>query len=509
MKQEMLGSDALNILGEILWHSATSDASIVQVSRDHMGKVLTHARRYLPHSIKPRFLEVAAYAHITGYLLTQEHGWRATLSDISVETLALGAHHAEKLGLDTGRVRRVAADFHDLPFPDGAFDIVYISSALHHTLRWETVLEQLLRVTANGGLLILQNEPCRREFCFYKFPTNRPSSFRPVEAELDRLGILKTVAEPFPGSRPESLFGMIENQSMPLSAMLQLMGTHGVFEELDIDSQNCMSPLDHELLDAPRDEATLAARIRRELVKRLASTRTLMDGTDLALGIRLPEDAEIDTLASSVAQSIVTLPLPSCDAFGSALATIFGGAITAVVRKNAASADCADPELLRYYSGSRKGVSICFPPQLSRVLDLANDLVPDIQTAPMDEIAKHFPADAWVQGSNADLRYLVLSASEGRILLRPLEERGRFALLLRVYAAPAHGPFRLQLRVNGEEIAAVDVHQPDSFLLRGELPTLDEVPALSVAVCGLDRTPLQAIPPVTVAALRVVCVADA
>lgn len=509
MNEKTLGANALNILGEILWHSTTSDASIMQVSREHMEEVLSCARRYLPHAKAPRFLEVAAYAHITGYLLAQKHGWKATLTDISVETLALGARHAGQAGLDAGKVRRVAADFHDLPFPDGAFDIVYISSALHHTLQWETALGQLLRVTAGGGVLILQNEPCKREFCLYKFPTNRPGNFRPVEAELDRQGILKTVAEPYPGSRPESLFGMIENQTMPLSAMLEVMRAHGAIEKLSIDSRICMSPLDHTLLDIRRNEGGIAAHIRHELAGRLASVRALMSDTDRALGIRLPEDDEVCLLASRVAQSITALPSPRSDAYETSLANIFGGAVTAVVRKTAASVDCADPDALRYYGGERKGVNICFPPQLSRILDLASDLAPDVQTASTGEIAAHFPADAWLQGSNADLRYLVLNRMEGPVLLRPLAGHGRFVVLLRAYGAPTCEAFRLQLLADGKEIAGVDVHQADSFLLRGELPGLDAAPALSVAVCGLDGASLRATPPVTVAAVRVVCIADA
>jgi Methyltransferase domain len=508
VSSETISADAMNILGEVLWHSATSDSSIVQVSQTHMQDVLTYAAKYLPHCSRPRFLEVAAYAHITGYLLTRDHGWRATLSDISVETLALGARHAANLGLDPETVRRVAVDFHDLPFPDAAFDVVYISSALHHTLRWEVVLKQLMRVTAQGGILILQNEPCQREFCFYKFPTNRPDSFRAVETELDRLGILKTIAEPYPGSRPESLFGMIENQTMPLRDIVSLLESHGVIESLLLDSGICMSPLDHALLAVQRRPDALADRIRRELSERLTLPRRLLDDTDSALGMSLPDTAEIDALALKVAESIARLPAPSGRAYDIALASIFGGAATAVMRKTVFSVSAADTEALRYFGGYRKGVSIGFPPALTRVLELAKDLVPDVQTAPADEIADHFPAPSWVLGSNPDVRYLVLNAPEGAIVLRPLIVRGRFAVLLRAYAAPMAGAFRLRLQVNGQDIASVDVYQADSFLLRGELPALDTAPGLCLTVSSLDGRALATVPPVTVAAVRIVCIAD-
>ena len=90
------GATAANILGEVLWHTANKDDSILQISHNHAYEVLEYAKRFLPDRVEAplRFLEVAAYAHISGYLLAQRHGWNSTLSDISVETLALGAKFA-------------------------------------------------------------------------------------------------------------------------------------------------------------------------------------------------------------------------------------------------------------------------------------------------------------------------------------------------------------------------------------------------------------------------------
>ena len=142
---------------------------------------------------------------------------------------------------NTDNVRRVASDFHELPFPDSAFEVVYIASALHHTEHWESVLDEMIRVTASGGIMILQNEPLNRNFCFYKFRTNRPNQFLPIEEELKHLGILSTVAEPYPGSRPETLFGMIENQKMQLGDVLAKLSSAGEITHLSVDSDICIS----------------------------------------------------------------------------------------------------------------------------------------------------------------------------------------------------------------------------------------------------------------------------
>ena len=103
---------------------------------------------------------MAAYAHTTGYLLADDTDAEVVLTDISADTLALGKQTAESSLLSLPSVKRVAADFHDLPFVDGQFDIVYISSALHHTWSWQIVLNEMIRVLATGGILYLEKEPC-------------------------------------------------------------------------------------------------------------------------------------------------------------------------------------------------------------------------------------------------------------------------------------------------------------------------------------------------------------
>lgn len=538
------GADAINILGEVLWHAATKDATIVPVSHSHMHEILGDAKRCLSVRSKApvRFLEVAAYAHITGYLLAHSHGWNATLSDISVETLALGAKLAHENGLDTDRVRRVAVDFHDLPFPDGSFDIVYICSALHHTLRWQMVLKELLRVTVPGGILIMQNEPCHREFCFYKFPTNRPNAYRPVEAELERQGILRTIAEPYTGSRPETLFGMIENQMMSLPEILEVLGSQGSIERLLINSQVCMSSLDQAILAARRDPrklATLSAMVETELLKRLDEAQRVFTEADIALGIRFPAQTEVTELAARVARRIEALPhrvtfaervayrmpalgalaarvarrlrvraAPGASDYDIAVASIFGGAISAVVRKEDDGLVAPCPDDLRYAGGNRKGVIIGYPSDLASLLELACDLVPDIQIAAHEEIVRHFPEGEWTTGRDGDVRNLALSVPTASIRMRPVNVSGQFAVLLRIYGSPLEEPFRIRLLVDGAELAGFDVHQPESFLLRGELPKGNATAVLNIGVCKLNLAPLKTIPAVRILAVRVVCVAS-
>ena len=222
--------------------------------------------------------------------------------------------------------------------------IVYIASALHHTLKWQIVLKELLRVTAPEGLLILQNEPCQRHFCFYKFPTNRPGSFRPIEEELQREGILQTIAEPFPGSRPEALFGMIENQQMPLLEILQILSSEGTIENLSINSSNCMSDFDNIILATPRNSALTSNMINNELLKRLDKTRDLLTDTDTALGYCLPSPTEVTEMAQSMSSRLETLTKPGSQKYEIALAELFGGAISVVMRKSSKAKPAKQPD---------------------------------------------------------------------------------------------------------------------------------------------------------------------
>lgn len=512
MHLSLIDDDAVSILGEILWHAATTDASIQAVSEAHTRDVLTHAARFLEMGRRAepiRFLEVAAYAHTTGYMLASQHGWESTITDVSVETLALGARHARDAGMAINAVRRVAVDFHQLPFADASFDVVYISSALHHTLRWEIVLGELLRVTAGKGILILQNEPCHREFCFYKFSTNRPDAYRPVEALLAQQGILKTVAEPFPGSRPEALFGMIENQTMPISGILAALEAVGSVVSLEIDSDVVMSDFDRSILAAPRKLPGLAQLIERGLMDRVREANHLLDATDEALGMQLPTYLEVAEMAAATARRIAALPAPIGQPYRIALAGLFGAALTIVARKSPLEPDIRGSRELLYDHGSRKGVTLGYPPRLTAVLHLAQDLLPDIQVVGTEELRTHFGDAQWALHDGPDLRYLILRGTAGNIELRELPADGEFVVLLRAYASPLDAPFRLQLLADDHEIAGVDVHQPESFLLRGRLPSKNAARTLTLRSVALDGAPLAAAKPVTVPAVRVVCIASA
>jgi ubiquinone/menaquinone biosynthesis C-methylase UbiE len=264
------GIDLLPIIGETAWHEVTVDPSIVEVSEQHFKQLSIDLKEYGMLKPKLKILEVAAYSHITGYLLASKLNANVTLFDVSSATLRLGRDIAHESGLPSGDVRRVAGDFHQLPFNDNEFDVVYISSALHHTWRWHYVLAELLRVTKTNGLLILENEPCKRELCFYRFRTNRADNFTETEEWLDKHGLLRTVAEPYLGSRNEQLFGMTENQEIPLGDLLEQLVNNNELLFIKTTPQICMGTLENNLDDALRHmsaKSSLNEKLKKEIYK--------------------------------------------------------------------------------------------------------------------------------------------------------------------------------------------------------------------------------------------------
>src|ERR1051326_3030876 len=120
-----------HLIGECAWHSLTLDPTLRTVSQSHYKHVVNSLQqhgRVGGHS-PIRILEVASYAHTTGYRLQQELDCEVTLFDISAKALQLGQRLAETDGI-TAKPHLVAGDFHSLPFENGSFDLIYISSAL-------------------------------------------------------------------------------------------------------------------------------------------------------------------------------------------------------------------------------------------------------------------------------------------------------------------------------------------------------------------------------------------
>jgi SAM-dependent methyltransferase len=501
-----------SVLGEVLWHSLILDPRIDAVSKEHLKRVNhildSHGRpEDWPPGKARRILEVASYAHTTGYMLAQNPDTEVVLTDISVDTLALGERIAKSQNIPVDGVNRVASDFHDLPFYDGQFDLVYISSALHHTWDWRTAITEMTRVLAPGGLLFLENEPCLREFCFYKFRTNRPHEFRPLEKSLEESGLIRTIAEPFPGSRPEILFGMVENQTIPLQELLDLLKEAGELADVSVTPESCIGAFEKGIL-GKRKSGVQAVRtfVAEELKTGINKARQVYGPHDIAMGYELPSEDEIGQMALSVAGRVCSLDGEETSlAYRIGLSMIFAAPVSVTMRKRGQRKDRDDGLKLRYDWGKRDNVTIGYPENLKHILDGLLDALPNIQAAPEEALRASFPADEWELGKNpSNIRFLTLRKSKSRIICRKTPPSGTLLILLRVYAAFNGYPYRVTLEIDGGQIAFFDVYQGGAFLFNAEAPAPQGDYLLSFNVRSIESGEfLDAVPPINISVARV------
>ncbi len=483
-----IDSSIINILGEVLWHSNTIDRTIDEVSIQHFesikGVLAKHGIRSLQSDRKLRILEVAAYAHTTGYRLAQTFNAEVVLMDISPDTLALGARIAAQQQFDTFAVRRIAGDFHDLPFFDGQFDFVYIASALHHTWQWETVLSEMLRVLAPEGILFLENEPCLREFCFYKFRTSRPKNFRPFEKALDETGLIRTIAEPFLGSRPEQLFGMVENQTIPLESFLCILDESGKIVELQLVPEHNMGDLEKHLIEIRHNGFEFVKSFLTEYLKAgVEYLCTYLTNDDIALGSTLPKSSEIADMASKVAAHICAIkePLSSISA-RIEISRLFGAAVKVVVRKKWSEASVNKELSLRFDMGRLNGVTLSYPPNVAQILDGVRDLLPDIQTSEDVSLRKVFPERDWhiIRSGNSltSLSHIRNSAEITCPRVNPDAEA--ILILLRMSASYTGKPYKITVRVDDVAVSTFDVFQTEAFIMKAQVAA--EASAVSLRI---------------------------
>jgi len=475
------------LLGEFVWHSLTEDPTLEAVSAAHLRavqEVLSRHGRALP--AEKQILEVAAYAHTTGYSLAAL-GNRVTLLDVSASTLKLGRSHA----LAEDRTRLVAGDFHHLPFDDAQFHRVYICSALHHTERWTEVLAELVRVLAPGGILFLENEPCLREFCFYRFRANRAQSFTPFEKTLDSLGALRTIAEPYVGSRPEALFGMIENQRIPLDDLKRAVEKECTTVEFNVAPEPYVGALEREILS--KDETGLVTRLEE------ICAQASLGETEKGLGFALPDRGEIVELSRRISPAVRALPVIHAPrllrllgrltrspgrffpkGYREGLARLFGADVKIVAVKRGTPGAAVSGRLKASFPED-EGVVLGFEPEIRRLLNQRDPAFPDLQGAPPDLIQRVFPRPDWeLKTSGAGSRSVVSRSPAMKILAQIASGS---LVLMRVFAARLDQPYRVGLFLRDLELAGMDVYQSESFLLSGVAETAGP---LQMRISGLS-----------------------
>jgi SAM-dependent methyltransferase len=473
-------------LGEHVWHAFASDPTIADISARHAEAVMAALAKWpvRPSGRPLRFLEVGAYRHHAGCILAKSLGAEVALTDISAAALEDGRAFAAGAGLPPAAAL-VAADFHDLPFTDGYFDVAFVASSLHHTVRPEAALDELFRVVGAGGLVYVYNEPCERLFCFYQFRSNRAESFTPFERRLHDAGLLHTVSSPFFGSRPEQLFGMIENDRIPVSLYLDRCSHWG--ERL----HTSLTPVRQEIDRWATSLGGPTEKVAREVFDRLAPSlreiRGSMTEVDRLLGFSLPEEAAVRSMARSVAYALAARR--GCDE-DHWLADFCGAAFQAIVRKKASSA-VPGSRMFRRELMQEGGIWRERPEHNAMVGNLGTAILPDLfrATAP-EQLEPWFESGDWTSfREESGVHTMLNSAAEPRIALGNSLRDTRALLVARYYAAAGERPYRVcwyadDLLVDDQVLAIAE-----SRMVRASIPRGTRI--LRMTLRDLGGEPLQ------------------
>ncbi len=133
---------------------------------DHAKKMLDERRSFLAASVMNGslagpVLEIGAEHAINGMILETEMGLTTAGLDLSPHALEDAGKLSAQLGLRVPSLR-IAGDAERLPFVAESFRAVLLWGALHHFSDRALLLEEIRRVLAPGGWLVLAEEPMRR-----------------------------------------------------------------------------------------------------------------------------------------------------------------------------------------------------------------------------------------------------------------------------------------------------------------------------------------------------------
>ena len=472
-------------LGEMIWHSVHHDARIEGMVEQQGAVMLALIERYgLQAQGRPiRILEVGAYSHYTVHEVAGRLGGVGVANDISPAALRVGGELARAKGIAVDGTL-VASDFHELPFSSGYFDLAFISSAVHHTFRPWIVLDELFRVVRPGGVVHLENEPVGRVFSLYQFRCNRDDRRTPFELEVERLGLTRTLSSPFPGSRDEELFGMIENDCIPLDTYLDAFARNGETLSLELNYAVMFGPVEQAVLTLPRD-GRLVERLVELLSAPLREVAALFTERDLLLGFSLPRREQVWMMCYAAAAALRTLPPPEAPSYRARIASLFGAALCATIRRTDGT---QSDTLLRRPLPKRDGVYLDFPDTGALRLDLLDPRLPEINTAAEPALAAAYPRADW-ERIVEPLGFFTLVNRGGRAVIRvpALDDDG--LLLLRYYAVAKEHPYMVQLSVEGREIASDLVVINESHLLRALVPAGTR--GITLLLTLLDGTPIE------------------
>ena len=171
------------------------------------------------------FLEIGANAGHTSLMLENEFGARGFALDISADSLRHGYALMDQWGVTKGPVR-MAGDALHLPFRDGSLRTVFAFQMLSQFMDIESVLVEVKRVLAPGGVFFFAEEPMRRWMTLRLWRCPYEEQMKPWERRLNRWGLLPFLVQDVIGAGQEESFGIRQNHTMNLGHWHALIQKH-------------------------------------------------------------------------------------------------------------------------------------------------------------------------------------------------------------------------------------------------------------------------------------------
>jgi len=190
---------------------------------ERRGGIITKHRDFIG-PLTP-FLEIGANAGHTSYLLANEFGARGFALDLSADALRWGMALQEAWNYPLAPVR-VGGDAVHLPFRDESLRFVMAYQTLSQFMNIESVLVEVKRVLAPGGIFLFGEEPLLRKLSLRLYRCPYYETMKPWERELHDRGLLGYLVRDVIGAHQEESFGIRQNHSMGLKDWHELIQKH-------------------------------------------------------------------------------------------------------------------------------------------------------------------------------------------------------------------------------------------------------------------------------------------
>lgn len=179
------------------------------------------------------FLEIGANAGHTSYMLVNEFGAEGFALDLSADALRYGAVLQERWGLSRAPVR-IAGDALKLPFRDGCLRLVLAYQTLSQFLDIESVIVEVKRVLAPGGVFLFGEEPLKRLLTLALYRCPYQNQMKPWERKFFEWGLLGYLVKDVIGAEQEESYGIRQNHSLILKDWHRLVEKHFAAHEYDV-----------------------------------------------------------------------------------------------------------------------------------------------------------------------------------------------------------------------------------------------------------------------------------